>query len=91
MKKLISNIGLSKYDLPAPLKLELTVDPKFVSLKLKQSAGKLSRPMVAVGDRVAKGDIIAGVNVDELGSNLHASISGTIAYIDEKIIRIESH
>jgi Na+-translocating ferredoxin:NAD+ oxidoreductase RnfC subunit len=47
--------------------------------------------MVAVGDRVAKGDIIAGVNVDELGSNLHASISGTIAYIDEKIIRIESH
>ena len=90
MKKLISSIGLSQYDFSAHLKLNLIKDIKSVSLKLKQSAGEPAKPLVAIGDTVLKGDIIADVANDKLGSRLHASIAGTITHIDENLIKIVS-
>ncbi len=89
MKKLISRIGLTKYDFPAHFKDVPTDHIRFVSLKLKQSAGRAAKPLISVGTAVAKGDIIADVPQGELGSRLHASITGTVTYVDENLIKIE--
>lgn len=89
MKKLISSIGLTKYDFPAHLKNVLTDHVRLVSLKLKQSAGRAADPIVSVGTVVAKGDVVADIPDDELGCRLHASIAGTVMHIDENLIRIE--
>lgn len=91
MKKLISNIGLKKYDFPAHMKDITTDHIKFVSLKLKQSAGRPAKPVISVGTAVVKGDVIADIPDGELGSRLHASISGTVTHIDENLIKIEKN
>lgn len=89
MKKLISSIGLTKYDFPAHLKDLSTDHIRLVSIMLKQSTGRAAKPLISVGAAVSKGDVIADVPHGELGSRLHASIAGTVIHVDESLIKIE--
>ncbi|WOD08033.1 electron transport complex subunit RsxC [Marinomonas sp. GJ51-6] len=59
--------------------------PNELILPLGQHIGQASRPVVAVGDYVLKGQTIA-VNNGFLSSHLHAPTSGTIAGIEERAI-----
>ncbi|MEP0072148.1 MAG: electron transport complex subunit RsxC [Marinomonas sp.] len=59
--------------------------PNELILPLGQHIGQASRPVVAVGDYVLKGQTIA-VNNGFLSSHLHAPTSGTIADIEERAI-----
>jgi electron transport complex protein RnfC len=59
--------------------------PNELILPLGQHIGQSSRPIVAVGDYVLKGQTIA-VNNGFLSSHLHAPTSGTIADIEERAI-----
>ena len=59
--------------------------PNELILPLGQHIGQASRPVVAVGDYVLKGQTIA-VNNGFLSSYLHAPTSGTIADIEERAI-----
>ncbi len=59
--------------------------PSELVLPLGQHIGQASRPLVNVGDRVLKGQIIA-TNNGFLSSYLHAPTSGTIAGIEERAI-----
>ena len=84
VKRLIARLGLSAYDRNAPLTTaENTV--QMVEIKLKQHVGAPSSPIIKVGDQVKKGDVIAIIPEKALGAQLHASISGTVTAVSDRI------
>lgn len=86
--KLIRQLGLSDYDVPAPL--EETHRAFFrVTLPLRQGAGAPGEPLVSEGDRVSEGQPIAAIPQGKLGAALHASISGIVTAVAKEYIVIE--
>ena len=57
-------------------------DPPAVRLSLTQAAGVPPEPVVKLGASVNKGDLVAEVPKGKLGANIHASISGKVAGIE---------
>ena len=88
IKKLIARLGLTQYNVPAPL-TELTTEIDHVSIPVGQHIGAPAVPCVSVGDTVAKGDVIAQPAEGKLGACIHASISGTVKAIADGCISIE--
>ncbi|MDD6153987.1 MAG: 4Fe-4S dicluster domain-containing protein [Eubacteriales bacterium] len=86
--RLIARIGLTKYDVPAPLTEEKVVDPEVVGIGLKDHVGAPAVPTVAVGDKVEVGDKIADIKEGALGATVHASIAGTVESVDPMMITI---
>lgn len=60
-------------------------DPKTVCLPLKQHAGSVAEPVVAVGDKVAIGQLLAKPTTF-VSAGIHASISGTVVDIGNRVI-----
>ena len=60
-------------------------EPKQVRIPLKMHIGVPSIPIVLVGDRVEKGQLIASCPNGKLGSAIHASISGRVTAINDTI------
>ncbi|MGG5314678.1 proline reductase-associated electron transfer protein PrdC [Enterococcus sp. AZ072] len=56
---------------------------------LKQGIGASSEPAVTEKDRVVRGQLIARCPDGKLGNNIHSSVSGTVAEINETYIMIE--
>lgn len=87
VSRLIARLGLSEYDVPAPLNDKLmTVDR--VRVELKMGVGAPSVPKVAVGDKVRKNQLIADIAEGKLGIKMHASISGTVTEVTDTYIEI---
>ncbi|BDF58917.1 NADH dehydrogenase [Christensenellaceae bacterium] len=84
VSRMIARLGLSKYDVPAPLEDEL-MNVNQVRIPLKMSIGAPSTPVVAVGDSVNAGDLIADIRENALGSKIHASISGIVSAVGDFI------
>lgn len=59
--------------------------PNEVKLPLHQSIGAASIPTVHVGDIVRRGDKVAHCPDNALGTMLHASITGKVTQIDDRI------
>ncbi len=89
MQKLIRQLGLTAYDVPAPLDLNRP-EFKAVELMLKQHIGAPSVPLVKVGERVQRGELVAAIPEGKLGANLHASISGMVFAVTHKSIVIRT-
>ncbi len=87
--KLIHQLGLSAYDVDAPMDETVPAYAK-VTLPLRQGVGAPSEPVASVGAAVNKGDLIARIPEGKLGSNIHASIAGTITAIDGDSIVIQA-
>ncbi len=90
VSRLYNRLGLSKYQIPAPLTDEFAGAAKKVTLLLSQNIGAPCQPEVKVGDKVKAGAVIGQPPKDALGVNLHASISGTVTEITQKAIVIEA-
>lgn len=90
VSRLYNRLGLSEYQVPAPLTEEFVGQAKKVTLLLSQNIGAPCSPAVKVGDQVKAGDVIGQPPKEALGVNLHASISGTIKEISDKAIVIEA-
>ena len=58
--------------------------PKTVTISLIQSLGAAPEPIVAKGDKVKVGQIIAKGNAF-ISSNIHASVSGTVSKIEDTL------
>lgn len=86
-KKLMQRLGIMKYQDKGPLK-DLKFNPATVKISLSQHLGTPAEPVVTTGQPVDKYDLIARAK-GELSANLHASISGTIAVVNDKEIVIE--
>lgn len=63
--------------------------PSRVRLALKQSIGAPSEPVVKAGARVKKNDLVAKIPDGKLGSNLHASMDGTVVEVTNSTITVE--
>lgn len=89
VEKLIRQLGLSRYDVPAPMDGKVHTFKK-VTLPLKMGAGAPSEPVVKVGDSVKAGDLIAKIPDGKLGANIHASISGKVTNLMTDRIEIQA-
>ena len=61
-------------------------NPSRVMIPLKMSAGAPSVPTVTAGTKVKEGDLIAAIPEGKLGSNIHASIRGTVTEVSDRIV-----
>ena len=88
VNKLIKQLGLSDYDLKAPLS-QAQASFKKVRILLSQHIGMPAGPVVKTGDMVEAGQIIARIPEGKLGSEIHSSIRGKIISVDNGEIIIE--
>ena len=86
-ERLIERWRLGAY--PTQIDEAVVFEPGKVLVPLRHGVGKPSAPRVAVGDVVGVGDVIAGVDFDDVGCLVHASIDGRVADVTDSFIRIE--
>ena len=86
-KRLMAKLEIMEYDLPAPMR-DLDFSPKQLVLPLKQHAGAPSQALVAVGQALAEGDVIAAPAPKNLGAVIHAPLAGVVESITEQSITI---
>lgn len=86
VKRLVTRLDLDHVNHKAPW-LDTPWQPDAVILPTTQHIGAPAKAVVNIGEKVSKGQLIAEMAEGQLGVPLHASISGTIKYIDnQKII-----
>ena len=89
MPRLTARLGLTKYNLPAPL-VDETVGAKKVKIMLSQSIGVPAAAIVKKGDKVKAGQVIGEAAEGKLSMPVHASISGKVVDANEKFVVIEA-
>jgi biotin carboxyl carrier protein len=87
MDRLITRLGIKKYDVPSPI-TDKEIDAKKVKIMLSQHIGAPATPVVKEGDSVVKGQVVASTK-DKLGADIHASIDGKVGEITKTYIKIE--
>lgn len=84
--RLEARLGLSKYETEAPLNDE-TASAGQVRLLFSQHIGAPAECVVARGDSIARGQVVARA-AEGLSVPLHASISGTVTAVTDKYVEI---
>ncbi len=80
--RLVERLDLTRWDVHAPW-TDRTLSPAAVRLALKQHVGAPGAAVVAVGDRVRRGDVVAEPPQDALGVPVHASIDGIVEQVTD--------
>lgn len=88
VKRLKEKLGLSQYDVPAPL-TDLEAAVKTVKIPLSQHIGAPAGAVVAQGDSVKKGQKIAEA-AEGLSVAIHASVDGVVKKVNEKEVVIST-
>ena len=86
LKRIVSRLGLKKYNIEAPLN-EVELKFKEYKILLSQGIGAPAIPIVKKGDVVSLGQVIAN-HSDGLGVSVHSSCDGKIKDITDKFILI---
>lgn len=86
--RLVARLDLSRYNKSAPL-TAVDVTVRRVRLLLSQHIGAPARPVVAVGDMVNRGELIAAA-AEGLSVPIHASVCGMVTEVTERYIEIEA-
>ncbi len=85
-KRLEARLGLTRYDVPAPL-TEGTMPVSHVTIPLSQHIGAPAIPVVHAGDRTQRGQVIAEA-AGGLSVPVHASIDGVVREVTGRQIVI---
>lgn len=80
-----ARVGVQKY-YDYEITSLITAEPDRVELPLRMHIGAPAVPTVAVGDRVREGDRIAMPPQGALGASIHASISGRVVQVGQRIV-----
>lgn len=59
-----------------------------VKIPLKQHTGVSAEPVVKIGDKVKKGELIGKIPEGKLGANVHASIDGVVEAVTKEVVII---
>ncbi len=86
-KRLIKKLDVARYDVASPFR-EGFPEPDEVKILTKQHVGAPAKPLVKIGAKVGKGDVIARPDEGALGSVIHASINGVVTHVSDEFIRI---
>jgi Na+-translocating ferredoxin:NAD+ oxidoreductase RnfC subunit len=81
----MDRLGITEYSKHLPF-VEGTLTSKMLTLPLKMHIGAPCEPIVAVGDHVQVGQLIAKIPEKALGTNLHAPMSGVVRSVDGSIV-----
>lgn len=84
-ERLLSRLDIHQYE-EKVIDTLITVSPHRVTLLLRQGAGRSPIPVVAKGDRVQAGQIVAEIPADVMGANLHTGIDGVVTSVTDRII-----
>ena len=84
-KRAANRAGAGKY-YDYVIKTCLELSPNSVAVSTKQHIGAPSEAVVAVGDKVKCGQLIAKCPEGSLGANIHASIDGTVKEVGGVIV-----
>lgn len=87
--RLIARLGVTEYELAAPLDNEEVTGFKTVRVLLSQHIGAPAKAVVAAGDTVKKGQAIAEA-AQGLSVNIHASIDGLVTEVTDRYIEIKA-
>ena len=82
IKSLTSRLGVTDYDVPAPYRAEV-LQPRKVSVPLRQGAGVPNKPLVKAGDRVALGQVLGEIPTNQLGALIHAPFAARVEAVSE--------
>jgi len=82
--RLVQHLLLDSYEHSKRLD-PFTVLPARLRLPLKQHAGRPAEPVVAPGQRVRAGQLIARLPADGFGANLHAPLDGRVTAVGAAI------
>ncbi len=85
--RLIDRLCLGDY--PSLIDDIVHLEPGHVRLATRHGVGQPSRPVVAPGERVVTGQVVAEVNFGEVGALVHASIDGEVTEVDTSHITIQ--
>ena len=85
---LIDRLGIRKYVKDKVERKYIDFYPEAVYIPMSQHVGKPATPVVKVGDKVKKGQLIAATPTDALGTTIHASIDGTVKSLSDREIVI---
>ena len=83
--RLMDRLGITEYSKHLPF-VEGMLTSKMLTLPLKMHIGAPCEPIVAVGDHVQVGQLIAKIPEKALGTNLHAPMSGVVRSVDGSIV-----
>jgi len=89
VSRLAARIDVARYERPALLR-DGALKLKRVRLACKQHAGAPAVPVVAEGDTVSAGDVVAEPPAAALGARVHASIAGRIVSVTDQAIVIHA-
>lgn len=89
VSRLMARMGITKYDVDAPL-YEQDFTASYVRIPLKMHVGASSVPVVKMGDKVNKGQLVADIPEKSLGARIHASISGKVCAVSDQYIEIRA-
>ena len=64
-------------------------EPDRVDIPLKMHIGVPAEPVVSAGDHVIAGDMIAAMPEGALGAPIHASISGRVESVGQRIVLVK--
>lgn len=87
VKRLIAKLGLRPWYQDAPLS-EVEFSTEKTTLLLRQHIGVSAIPCVEKGERVVRGQCVAGIPEGALGAPLHASIDGTVSDVTDRAITV---
>lgn len=85
--RLEARLGLSKYNVPAPLNDE-TAEMSNVTVKMSQHIGAPAVPAVNAGDMVKAGDVVGNPG-NGLSVAIHAPIDGKVVAADKNAVTIQ--
>lgn len=78
--RVVSRNYISGYNVYAPRK-EIEDSFTYVKIPLKQHMGIPALPLVRLGDKVTKGQLLGDVPPEKMGARVHASIDGTVTEV----------
>jgi Na+-translocating ferredoxin:NAD+ oxidoreductase RnfC subunit len=84
---LMKKLDLSKYDAKFPFEPDV-VEVAKVRIALNKHIGKPAKPLVRVGQKVRRCDLIAATEEAALGAAYHASIAGKVTVVKPEFIEI---
>ncbi|MBE7042642.1 MAG: NADH-quinone oxidoreductase subunit J [Ruminococcaceae bacterium] len=88
MQRLKTRLGLTKYDLPAPV-VDLLPKQLSYTLPLSQSIGAPAEAIVKEGQKVAQGELIGSYQEEALSLPIYASVGGVVTKVTNREIIIK--
>jgi Na+-translocating ferredoxin:NAD+ oxidoreductase RnfC subunit len=87
LAQLRKRLHVEEYERETPYEA-LDLKPAAVRIKMKQHAGQAAAPVVSVGAKVKKGQVVGRVEEGKLGADVHASIAGKVRAITADAVEI---